>query len=74
MEDGLLNNLQMIDSLIVDCEMAVKKLVSGNYIEWSNIMVTMVKKLGLLKEGVKNDTESLKTALEECRREDEMNA
>lgn len=65
---GLLDNEGLIDSLIVDCNTAVKQLVDGNYIAWCNINVQMVQKLANLKVGVRNDMKSLQDQLEELKR------
>ena len=65
---GLLNSCGLIDSLILDCNESVKKLIEGNYIAWCNRMSEMVKKLSLLKDGVKKDTEGLQRQVEELRR------
>lgn len=62
---GLMDNLGMIDSLIVDCERGMKALLAGSPLEYAAITVQMVKKLGLLKAGVRNDTEDLKKQIRE---------
>ena len=64
---GLMDNLGMIDSLIVDCEKGMKALLAGSPLEYAAITVEMVKKLGLLKAGVKNDTEDLRRQINELR-------
>ena len=64
---GLMNNLGMIDSLIVDCEKGMKALLAGSPLGYAAITVEMVKKLGLLKAGVRNDTEDLKKQIRELR-------
>lgn len=65
---GLMDNLGMIDSLIVDCERGMKALLAGSPLEYAAIMVQMVKKLGLLKAGVKNDTEGLQRQVDDLKR------
>jgi len=65
---GLMDNLGMIDSLIVDCEKGMKALLAGSPLEYAAITVQMVKKLGLLKAGVRNDTEDLKKQIRELRK------
>ena len=42
--------LELVDSLINDCNDAIKAIVSGQYVAWSNIMVGMVRKLATLRE------------------------
>ena len=64
---GLMDNIGLIDSLIVDCNNATKALVCGNYIQHASIMVNMVKKLSNLKAGVKNDTEGLMKQIEDLK-------
>ena len=43
---------KMIDSMIIDCNNAVKMMTSGNYIAWCGLMVKMVQKLSALKEEI----------------------
>lgn len=43
---------QMIDSIIIDCNDAVKQITSGNYIAWCGLMVKMVQKLSALKNEI----------------------
>ena len=62
---GLLDNIGMIDSLIVDCNTNVKTLVEGNYIAFCNRMCEMVRKLNLLKNGVKETIESRNQRIKE---------
>lgn len=56
--NGLYDNEGLIDSLVVDCNNAIRNLVEGKYVLWCNIMVQMVQKLGNLKKGVHDDIES----------------
>ena len=65
---GLMDNIGMIDSLIVDCNENVKKLLAGQYIAFCKGMYDMVNKLGLLKAGVKNDTEGLQRQVDDLKR------
>ena len=55
---GLYDNEGLIDTLIVDCNLLQKELVSGQYIGFCVKLVEMVQKLNNLKKGVRNDTES----------------
>ena len=54
-----MNNLEMIDSLIVDCNELPKALMNGQFVLFCAKIAEMVKKLANLKDGVKTDTESL---------------
>lgn len=56
--NGLLDNIGLIDTLVIDCNDAVKSCMSGQYIMFCNIMVRMVQKLANLKSGVRSDLES----------------
>ena len=62
---GFLDNEGLIDSLILDCNRAVKELAGGQYIAWCDIMVKMVQKLANLKNGVHNDMECLRNQLKD---------
>ena len=55
---GILDNVGMIDSLIVDCNDAVKALTGGQYIQFCNTIVRMTQKLGSLKKGYQNEIEN----------------
>ena len=56
---GLLDNLGMIDSLIVDCNKLPQLLFSGQNVAFCAKIVEMVQKLANLRKGVENDTKSL---------------
>ena len=60
---GLLDNVGLIDTLIIDCQEAVHAMTEGSYIRWCNIMVSMVQKLTNLKKGVQTDIESRDKAI-----------
>ena len=64
---GLYDSAGFTDSIILDCNKAVKQLVSGNYIAFCNGMAEIVKKLALLKDGVKNEKEDLERQISELR-------
>lgn len=55
---GFLDNEGLVDSLIVDCNNAVKELTNGQYIAFCDQMVQMVRKLANLKKGIVNDMKS----------------
>jgi hypothetical protein len=45
-----MDNKEIIDSIIMDCNAAIHEAISGNYVSWCNIMVQIVKKLSDLKD------------------------
>ena len=55
---GLLDNIGLIDSLIVDCNELPKTLFNGQYARFCGLIVETVQKLALLRDGVKNDIQS----------------
>lgn len=63
--NGLMDNEGLIDSLIVDCNSAVQRIVGGNYIAWCNTMVSMVQKLANLKKGIAEETEDMRHQISE---------
>lgn len=71
MANGLYSNEELIDSLIVDCNEAVKSVSSGQMIQWCKIMYEMVVKLANLKNGIKSDMqnreETIKTLKQQLR-------
>lgn len=67
-DKGLLDNIGLIDSLIVDCNNAVKGCVGGQYIAFCNTMVQMVQKLVNLKSGVKSDLENREQTIRDYER------
>lgn len=56
--NGLYDSAGLIDSLIVDCNDAVKELISGQYIQFCTVILNMAQKLVELKKGLKADLES----------------
>lgn len=48
----MLDNQQLIDSMILDCNNAVGAIAQGQYILFCRLMYEMVQKLGNLKKGV----------------------
>lgn len=65
---GLYDNEGLLDSIIVDCENAVKQLTTGNHLAWCGIMYSMAQKLICLKNGIKNESDSMKNKIEELKR------
>ena len=55
---GVYDNIGLIDTLIVDCNLLEKELISGKYIGFCVKLVEMVQKLDNLKKGVLNDAEA----------------
>lgn len=66
--NGLLDNIGMIDSLIVDCNELPQLLMSGRYVAFCGKIVEMVQKLSNLKKGVNNDTKFLQDEISELKK------
>lgn len=69
MANGLYSNEELIDTLIVDCNDAVKAVASGQMIQWCKMMYEMVVKLANLKNGVRKDLENREETIEQLRQE-----
>jgi len=67
-EKGFLDNVDLINTLITDCNDAVMNCMSGRYIAFCNTMVQMVQKLANLKSGVKSDLESREQTIKDYER------
>jgi hypothetical protein len=68
---GLYDNEGLCDTLISDCNNLVKHACSGQYIQFCNTVVQMVKKIVNLKNGIKADMESKNETIERLK---QMNA
>lgn len=62
---GLFDSNGLIDTLIVDCNELPKKLASGEYVGFCGLIIEMVQKLALLKNGITKDRESLQDQVKE---------
>ena len=62
---GLFDSNGLIDTLIVDCNELPKKLASGEYVGFCGLIVEMVQKLALLKNGITKDRKSLQDQVKE---------
>lgn len=51
---GLFDSEGLIDTLIVDCNDLTGFLTSGRYVKFCSAIVSMVQKLGALKQGIKD--------------------
>jgi hypothetical protein len=63
--NGLMDDAGFIDSLILDCNNAIKQLASGNYVSWCNIMVLIVNKLAELKKGILKEKDDMRSRIAE---------
>lgn len=66
---GLFDASGIIDTLIVDCNNLPKLLIDNQFIAFGNTLVQMVQKLKQLKNGIKNDRESLRQQIDDLQRE-----
>ena len=64
---GLYDSDGLIDTLIVDCNNLEKHLVSGQYVQFCNTIVSMVQKLSNLKDGIKADRNCLTQIISEMK-------
>lgn len=62
---GLFDSAGFIDTIILDCNNAVKQLAGGNHIGFCNAMVEIVKKLTVLKNGVTNEKNAMLKQVDE---------
>lgn len=46
----------LIDTIIVDCNEAVKAAMTGEYVHFCGLIVDMVQKLSVLKDGITEET------------------
>lgn len=67
MANGLYSNDELIDSLVVDCNEAVKAVISGQTVLWCKLMYEMVVKLGNLKKGVANELRNREETIEQLK-------
>lgn len=65
---GLFDSIGLIDTMTIDCNEILKAIASGQYVRFAALIVGMVQKLGSLRNGVKNDMESLQKQIEEYKR------
>jgi hypothetical protein len=69
MSNGMMNTTELLDSLIVDCDCAVKDLISHGYIGFCAHMVAIVQKLGALKAGYGKDMKNREDTIEALKAE-----
>lgn len=65
---GFYDNEGLIDTLILDLNSLTKALVSGDFVQYSGIVVQMFNKLKNLKTGIKIEKESLEEQVRDLRR------
>lgn len=67
MNKGVYTSEELIDTIIVDCNDAVKSLASGQYLQWCNLMATVANKLYNLKKGVADDLAQKNNTIEDLK-------
>lgn len=65
---GFWNNEGLCDTLIADCNNAVKQLASGQYIAFCGIVYNMAQKLANLKKGIRAELDSKDEIIEDLKR------
>lgn len=63
--NGLYDNVGLCDTLIENLNNLLKNVAAGQYIRVCSITMEMVQKLMNLKQGIKNDRESLENGIKE---------
>ena len=61
---GLFDSAGFVDTIILDCNNTVRQMASGNYIAFCNGMAEIVKKLGVLKEGISKEKKAMRDEVE----------
>ena len=69
---GIFDSAGFVDTIIMDCNGAVKQLVSGNYIAFCNGMRGIVEKLAVLKNGITKEKEDMQKQISELQERLEM--
>lgn len=65
---GFFDSEGLIDTLIVDLNNLTKALISGEFVQYSALVLQMYQKLKRLKTGVKRDRESLEEQVKDLKR------
>lgn len=64
MENGLLSNSELVDTLIIDLNNLPQHLMTGQYIQFCNTVTQMAQKLINLRTGIKADLDSKDKVIE----------
>lgn len=64
---GLYDNDGLLETVILDCNNAVKNLATGNYIAFCNIMVGIVQKVTNVRNGMKTEIDEKNRQIEELK-------
>ena len=67
MGNGIFSHDELFESVILDCNAAVRLITSGNYIGWCKTMTDIVQKITVVKDGIKKDLESKNRNIEELK-------
>ena len=65
--NGIWDNAGLCDTIIADCNNAVKKLIDGRTVEFCGLMYQIALKVTNLKKGIKADLESKDKIIEELK-------
>lgn len=69
MPKGLLTNVELVDSLILDLNNLPKEMINGQFIQSCTIIGQMGQKLALIKKGIPADIESKNRVIEELKQQ-----
>lgn len=69
---GLFDSEGLCDSMIADCNTAVKAICTGQYVQFCMTVTGIVQKLVNLKSGIKADMDSMRAKVEELKRMNDL--
>ena len=64
---GIYDNDGILETVILDCNNAVKSLAAGNYISFCNVMVQIVQKVSNVRKAIKAEDEYKERRIEELK-------
>lgn len=69
MGKGLYNNAELVDTIIVDLNSAIREIASGQYVQACRIVTAMSQKLVNLRKTIDEDLKSRDSTIEDLKRE-----
>lgn len=69
MANGIYTNSELLDSIFVDINSAIKEVISGQYINACTIVTSMAQKLANLRNTLNNDLKNRDEIIEQLKQE-----